>query len=53
MNTCPNFRARALREVGRPLATAIYDSNFLKFTPNRPPGYTFSSPQPVKVEIAR
>jgi hypothetical protein len=32
----------SLGGVERPLATATYDSVFLKFTPNRPPGYTFA-----------
>jgi hypothetical protein len=34
----------SLREVERPLGTATYEIGFLKFTPNRPPGYTFSFP---------
>jgi hypothetical protein len=32
----------SLGEVERPLVTATYDSRFMKFTPNRPFGYTFS-----------
>jgi hypothetical protein len=31
-------------EVERPLVTAIYDSGFLKFMTNPPPGHTFSFP---------
>jgi hypothetical protein len=34
----------SLGDVERPLVTATSDSGFLKFTPNRPPGHTFSFP---------